>query len=79
MAETRELSDTEKLEKLSRLINGSEGEAEEKELTDLLNTVPVDLVNCQRMIKRKRDKLICYLRQNEISFSGISGNMMSIN
>ena len=48
MAETKELSDTEKLEKLSRLINGSEGEAEEKEFTDLLNTVPVDLVNCQR-------------------------------
>ena len=47
MAETKELSETEKLVILSQLINGCEGEAEELNFTELLNTVPQDLVNCQ--------------------------------
>ena len=47
MAEKKELSDNEKLERLSQLINGCEGEAEEREFKELLDTVPVDLVNCQ--------------------------------
>ena len=47
MAEKKELSENEKLEKLSQLINGSEGEGEQNEFKELLNTLPVDLVNSQ--------------------------------
>ena len=51
MAENNDMSNTEKLERLSSLINSSGGEVAEEDFKEILNTLPVELVSFGRNLK----------------------------
>ena len=57
MAENNEMSNTEKLERLSSLINSSGGEVAEEDFKEILNTLPVELVSFGRDLKGIFSKL----------------------